>query len=145
MIDIHFLLDNNVVSHLSAQHLSSRFFGEHCHIPTEVLHEAGNRAALKVAEYRTSPSVLEALREVMSKVDPTDLTLVNLYANKGNGDPVIVACGLVETREAELLLVPPTWQVVSEDKAVRRIAKEVGVVAVSREEFLNATAGLWED
>lgn len=145
MSDDHFFLDNNVVSHLSAQHLGSRFFREYCHIPTEVLYEAGNRAVLKTAEYRTTPSVLEALREVMSKVDPADLTLVDLYANKGNGDPLIVACGLVETRQAELLLVPPTWQVVSEDKAVRRIAEEVGVVAVSRGEFLRATAGLWED
>ncbi len=144
--DAFYFLDNNVVSHLSRQQLASAFFRERCHIPSEVLHEArGHRAIdlLQAVEYRTSARVLVALTEVLSTVSPTDTSLIDLYAGKGNADPILIACALLETRKAELLLVRPRWFVVSNDKPVHTKAADFGVATLSRDEFFSAVDGEW--
>jgi hypothetical protein len=144
--DAFYLLDNNVVSHLSLQKLESAFFRERCNIPSEVLHEAnGHRAMelLRAVEYRTTSYVLAALSEVLATVSPSDTSLIDLYADKGNADPLLIACALLETRKAELVLVKPLWFVVSNDKPVLAKAAVLGVAALSREEFLAAADHEW--
>lgn len=147
MNDAHHFLDNNVVSHLSKPQRESEFLCQYCHIPSEVLREAGSRhlQVLRKVEYPTTPHVLEALREVMATVHVGDTRLVDLYANKGSADPLLVACALVETRRAELQLFAPQWIVVSDDNAVRATARVLGVEALSRDEFFSATATAWDD
>ena len=135
MIDSYFLLDNNVVSHLSQAQLDSAFLETQCRIPSEVLHEAGDRAELRKIEYPTSVAMLEALKEVMQTVDPSDTSLINLYANNGNADPLIVACALAEIRQSADVLIAPSWIVVSNDLAVRDKSKLLGVSALGRDDF----------
>jgi hypothetical protein len=140
-----YLLDNNVLSHLSPTQRTSEFFREQCRIPSEVLHEADGYAddALKAVEYPTTMSVLKFLQKVMATVPEDDTTLVNLYANKGAADPLLVACALDGKQESESLLFGPRWIVVSNDKAVRAKASESGVDSCTREEFANRTKGSW--
>lgn len=143
MSDSFYLLDTNVISHLTKPQLTSSFFAEYCRIPGEVFHEAGKRKALLPALYPTTVEVLEALRDVMATVTPEDTSLINLYANKGNADPLLIACALLETRRTEPLLVKPQWFVVSNDAAVRAKSADVGVEALTREEFFAATTDSW--
>lgn len=146
MNDEMYLLDNNVLSHLSRAQRSSRFFVERCHLPAEVLHEAAgypDSAALKQVEYATNRRVLELLSKVMATVPTSDTALVDLYANKGAADPLLIACALHAAEEEASLLWKPTWIVVSNDKTVRVKAAEFGIASCTREEFLSKTQHDW--
>jgi hypothetical protein len=141
-----YLVDNNVLSHLSLAQRGSKFFRTRCRLPSEVLHEAEgypDAKALKDVEYQTSASVLRFLRMVMATVPDDDIALVNLYANKGAADPMLVACALDAKQESASLLFGPTWVIVSNDKAVRAKATEFGVEACTREEFAIRTHDNW--
>lgn len=142
-----YLLDNNALSHLTRAQRASAFFHERCHLPSEILHEADgypDAASFKDVEYPTTANVLKHLETVMATVPAGDTTLVNLYANKGAADPMLIACALDGIEEAATLLWGPTWVVVSNDKAVRTKAAELGVESCAREEFLTRTADEWE-
>ena len=146
MTEEMYLLDNNVLSHLSRAQRASAFFLERCRLPAEVLHEAGDHpdaATLKRVEYPTTARVLELLREVMATVPESDTALLDLYANKGAADPLLIACAVHATEEAAPLLWKPTWTIVSNDKAVRAKAAEFGVAACTREEFFARTQHDW--
>lgn len=148
MTDEMYLLDNNVLSHLSRAQRASTFFLERCRLPLEVLHEADGSpdiAALKQVGYATTARVLELLKDVMATVPESDTALVDLYANKGAADPLLIACALHASEEAAPLLWKPTWVVVSNDKAVRTKAAELGVTAYTREEFFATTQHDWDD
>ncbi len=137
--DSFYFLDNNVVSHLAVRHLRSALFEERCRIPSEVLYEArGHRShnLLSKVEYKTDVAVLGMLSEVLQTVPSSDTKLIDLYRNKGNADPILIACGLLETRNASQMLVPPTWFVVSNDDPVRQIAETLGVRVMGRPEFM---------
>ncbi len=143
-----YLLDNNVLSHLSRLQRASEFFFTRCHVPTEVLHEAEiypDVAAFKQIEYPTTARVLELLAQVMTTVPDSDTSLVNLYTNKGAADPMLVACALHAMEDALEHLWGPTWVIVSNDKAVLAKAAEFGVESCTREAFLLRTEGAWED
>lgn len=142
-----YLLDNNALSHLTRAQRASSFFHEHCYLPSEIIHEAQGYpdvASFKDTEYPTTANVLKHLRTVMETVPAKDTTLVNLYANKGAADPMLIACALDGMEEAATLLWGPTWVVVSNDNAVRAKAAEFDVEACTREEFLTRTAGDWD-
>jgi hypothetical protein len=142
-----YLVDNNVLSHLSLDQRASEFFRTRCRVPTEVLHEAEgypDAAALKEVEYPTTASVLGFLLTIMATVPEDDTALVNLYANKGAADPMLVACALDGMQETTSLLFGPIWLIVSNDKAVRAKAAEFGVESLTREEFASRTQGQWE-
>lgn len=148
MTDEMYLLDNNVLSHLSRAQRASTFFLERCRLPLEVLHEAESypdAAALKQVGYPTTARVLELLRRVMATVPESDTSLVDLYANKGAADPLLIACALHAAEEAASLLWKPTWVVVSNDKAVRAKATEFSVKTYTREEFFAATQHDWDE
>ena len=136
MTEEFFFLDTNVVSHLRAEHIASPFFLERCLIPAEVFHESDGRAELRPIVYAVTEAVLTALGDVMASLEPGDLSLINLYRNAGNADPMLVACALVETRKAEHMLVAPTFVVVSHDGAVRDKCRDFGIPSMARGDFL---------
>lgn len=141
-----YLIDNNVLSHLSPAQRTSDFFHTRCRIPSEVLHEADGYPddTLKAVEYPATASVLGFLHKVMATVPEDDTALVNLYANKGAADPLLVACALDGIRESEKCLFGPAWSIVSNHKAVRAKALELGVESCTREEFASRTKGGWD-
>ncbi|WP_368497179.1 hypothetical protein [Herbiconiux sp. A18JL235] len=141
-----FLLDNNALSHLTLSQRASLFFRMRCFLPTEIIHEADgfpDAAAFKDIEYPTTGSVLKHLGTVMAAIPAGDTNLVNLYANKGAGDPMLIACALDGMEKAAPLLWGPTWVVISNDKAVRAVSTELGVEARSRDEFFRRTVDEW--
>lgn len=141
-----YLLDNNVLSHLTQEQRASAFFHERCFLPSEIIHEAEgypDAASFKDVEYPTTANVLKHLCRVIASVPSEDTALVNLYANKGGADPMLIACALDGIEEAATLLWGPTWVVVSNDNAVRAKAAEFRVESRTREEFQARTAGEW--
>jgi len=147
MNDRMYLIDNNVLSHLTPNQRESAFFLEHCRIPTEVIYEAGSldEDSFKTVEYPTTGRVLAALRVVMASVPAGDTTLVNLYANKGGADPILVACALDGNFDTAEHLFGPTWSIVSNDKAVRAKAHDFDIEVFTREQFATETTGLMND
>lgn len=134
-----YVIDNNALSFLTHEHRASDFFKEHCRIPSEVLHEAEgfpDIEELKLLEYSITANVLALIIEVMASVPVGDTKLVNLYANLGNADPLVVATALDGQRTDETALFGPTWIVVSGDKAVQATAREFGLAVKTNHEFL---------
>lgn len=141
-----YILDNNALSHVTRAQRASDFFATHCRLPTEVIHEASgypDADSFGRVEYPTTLRVLELLRDVMTAVPSDDTTLVDLYANLGAADPMLLACALHAIEEARAGLFGPRWVIVTNDKAIRSVASKLGVDARSREEFRDATAGAW--
>lgn len=135
-----FMVDNNALSHLTQDQRASGFFRGRCRIPSEVLYEARGFPdidALRANEYPTSPQVLQVLIEVMATVPASDTKLVDLYANQGNADPLVVACAVDGQRQdSDGALFAPIWTIVSGDKAVRAKASEFGIKVMTNEEFV---------
>ncbi|WP_394525420.1 hypothetical protein [Paenarthrobacter nicotinovorans] len=133
------MIDNNALSVVNREHRGSDFFKQHCRIPGEVLHEAEgfpDIEELKRIEYPTTARVLALLTEVMASVPAGDTKLVDLYANLGNADPLVVACALDGQRGDADKLFAPAWTVVSGDKAVQAKAAEFGLAVITNQEFL---------
>ncbi|WP_411815817.1 hypothetical protein [Gordonia sp. SND2] len=136
--DPQYLVDNNVLTKLTVQDRASAFFTARCHIPTEVLYEARDYpdySTLAKREYRTTPSVLRHLVDVLKTVPSNDTKLLNLYANQGNADPLIIACALDGKSRNDGQLFGPTWIVVSDDGAVQSNAVKLGVPLMTSVEF----------
>lgn len=134
-----FLLDSNVLSKTNPDQRSSELFRRGCRIPSEVLHEVRwlpDVEELKECEYPTSAAVLRALALVMDEIEPGETSLVDLYANKGNADPYLVACAIDGMGWTEDHLFGPNWVVVSDDNAVQRMADAFGVSILPSAEFL---------
>lgn len=135
-----YVIDNNALTFLGRTHRASTFFKQHCRIPSEVLHEAEgfpDIEELRQLEYRTTPDMLVALIDVMASVPVDDRSLVDLYANRGNADPLVVACALDgQQRGEEGALFSLTWNVVSGDKAVLAAARRFGLPVLTNQEFL---------
>lgn len=138
MNDTYYLLDNNVVGKLTRSQRRSEFLLERCRVPDDVIHEAGpdRRAELEELRYPTTAAVLQALKAVLATEPPGNTALVDLYHNKGNADPFLVACALVEQVMGADMLVAPEWVVVTDDKAVRSKAAECGVPWISHLDFV---------
>ncbi|MGJ5589787.1 hypothetical protein ACSBQY_00975 [Micrococcus lylae] len=133
-----YLLDNNVISRMTPIQRSSQFVRERCFITEDVAHEgrgyAEDLASIRVI--RRSAGMLAHLARIMRLIAPSDTSLVDLYANKGAADPVLIATAL-EGMEAERdRLFQHKIRVVTEDRAVRRLSTDVGVDVLSLEEFL---------
>jgi hypothetical protein len=133
-----YVVDTNTLSQLGKMRRTSRFFLEHARVPSEVLHEAAqfpDIEALRAIEVPTSAEALRKLLEVMATIPTDDTSLVDLYANHGGADPLIIACAL-QGRDQELqYLDPHEWCVVSGDKAVRAKANEFGLRSLTNTEF----------
>lgn len=138
MIGRKYLVDNNALTRLTREQRVSEFFLSHCLLPTEVLFEARgfpDADQLGRLEYPTSGRVLRILGEIMATVPTDDTSLVDLYANRGNADPILVACALDGIREAEDGLFGWEWIIVSNDNAVRRTAAEFGIQTLLSDQF----------
>ena len=134
-----YVLDNNALSFVKGEHRASSFFKMHCRIPQEVLHEAEGFPdidELRQLEYPVTEGVLSHLVEVMASVPVGDTAFVNLYANLGNADPLVLATALDGHRKNDLALFALTWTVVSGDKAVQAKANEFGLDVMTNQEFL---------
>lgn len=133
-----FVIDTNALSQLGRQRRASAFFLENAVVPDEVMHEASGLpdiAALRDNVHPTTPRVLHWLSRIMTSVPIGDTTLVDLYANSGNADPLVVACALEGQEHDNQLLLSPEWVVVTADEAVRNKAEEFGLKVLSNSEF----------
>lgn len=133
-----FLVDNNVLSKLSRKQRGSRFFRHHCRLPSEVLHEASafpDIRALRRLEYPVTPTVLEHVRDVLATVPPGDFSLVDLYRNMGNADPILIATALDAMAQNAQALFEEVWHIVTDDAAVRRKAIEFQLSVLGHADF----------
>ena len=134
-----YVLDANVLSRLSVHQRGNSFVREHCRIPAEVLHEIDgfpDVRQLRALDFPVSAELLACVSEVMKTLRPSDFTLVDLYRNKGNADPILVATALTGIRHASETLFCEDWKVVSDDDAVRTKAEEHGVGWLSTADFV---------
>lgn len=137
-LETTYVVDTNTLSQLGHRRRSSAFFLDKARVPSEVLHEADrfpDRSALRSLEMETTPSVLRWLTRVMAAVPLDDTALVDLYANHGGADPLVIACALEGSDQDSQCLFPRRWVVVTADNAVRAKAKELGLRVVSNAEF----------
>ena len=133
-----FVIDANALIQLGKKRRASEFFLENAVIPEEVMHEAAGLpdiAALRENVHPTSPRVVHWLSRIMASVPVKDTALVDLYANRGNADPLVVACALEGQEHDSQLLLSPEWIVVTADEAVRNKAQEFGLKVLSNSEF----------
>lgn len=138
MNETKYLLDNNAWGFIGAERRSSDFVQTQCRVTEDVVYEARYtshfRSLTRITEPVT-PAILRKLCEVMRTISVGDTSLVDLYANKGAADPVLVATALVLQERQAPFLFPDEWVIVTRDKAVQAKAKEFGVVVKSPEEF----------
>lgn len=135
----HYLLDNNALSKIPRHDRSGEFVRAFCRIPSEVLYEASGYpdiATLADLEYPTTAPILGLLAEVMATVHIGDTSLIDLYHNRGNADPLLIACALHARRANSPFLFGEDWIVVSDDRAVRAKATVFGVECLSSASFL---------
>jgi len=141
-----YLVDNNVLSHLSLAQRARDFSAQgavsrqRCSTKRTT---TPTPEALKEVEYGTSARVLGYLGTVTATLPEDNTSLVNLYANNGAADPMLVACALDGMQGSSDQLFGPTWIIVSNDKAVRAKASEFNVESCTREEFFSKTQGRW--
>ena len=83
----------------------------------------------------TTAQVLDWLVKVMATVPADDTRLVDLYADHGGADPVVVACALDGQAQDSIYLDSPEWVVVTGDDAVRHKAEEFGLKVLSNAEL----------
>lgn len=104
-----------------------------------MLHEAqgyADIAGLSRLVFPMTPAVLRALVQVMATIDPRDVSLIDLYHNRGNADPMLIACAVAARNNDAVLLFGEEWIVVSDDHAVQSKAREFNFLALSTKEFL---------
>lgn len=137
MDDVVYLVDNNVLAGLSRAKRAARLLRESCFVTADVVHEARGFAdeIRDVPVRAVTSAVLEKLRLVMERVDPHDTSLVDLYANKGSADPVLMATALVMVDEEASRLWQRRVVVVTDDRAVIAMAGTFGVPAMRRSDF----------
>lgn len=133
-----YVVDTNVLSQIGKRRRASTFFLENTVLPEAVLHEAEGFPdidSLRNNVHPTTPRLLQILIEVMATVPDTDTSLVNLYANLGNADPLVVASALEGQEYDSQFLMAPEWIVVSGDEAVRAKASEFNLKVLSKDQF----------
>lgn len=133
-----YVIDTNALSQLGSHRRASTFFRLNAVIPSEVLREAQGFPDIDALRKNGSPITAKLLSwvvQIMATVPPDDTNLVNLYANLGGADPLVVACALNGQAEDSQFLDAATWIVVTGDCAVREKAEEFGVKVLSNAEF----------
>jgi len=133
-----YMLDTNALNRLTFSERSSDFVTERCRIPTEVLFEARELpdiSILKRLVYKTDAELLADLTAVMATVDPGDFKLIDLYHNRGNADPILVAAALHATRRLDQELLPDRWLIVTDDLALKTKAAAYRIDTLTLMEF----------
>ncbi len=133
-----FVVDTNVLVQLRGYRRATAFFRKHAALPTDVLAEAEgfpDIAEMQKLRLPTTARTLTWLIAVMASVPTDDTKLVDLYANKGGADPLVVACALECQELDSQYLDAPEWIVVTSDDAVRHRAEVFGLRVLSSAEF----------
>lgn len=133
-----YVVDTNSLTQLGRKRRSRSFFRQNARIPREVLHEARgfpDIVRLRDNECATTAGVLGWLLKIMATVPTDDTTLIDLYAGRGNADPLVVACALDGQDQECQYLNPLEWVVVTADNAVRAKAEEFGLKVLTSAEF----------
>lgn len=133
-----FVIDTNALSQIGMRRRQSPVFLERAVIPEEVLHEAEgfpDVTTLRELLQPVTPRTFYWLSRVMSTVPESDIRLVDLYANRGNADPFVVASALELQEQDSQFLDAPEWLVVTGDRAVRDKAEEFGIRVLTNTEF----------
>lgn len=136
-----YLLDNNTLIRLRAEGRHSIMRRRDCHIIEEVAHEArylDDVGELEQMRLSVTTTTLRILQRVMASLGP-DNSLVDLYRNKGNADPLLIASALEKVEASETTLLPERWLIVTEDHGLREAATALGVRTLSLAEFISAT------
>lgn len=143
MNERRYLVDNNVLSRLTSEQRLSPFFRDHCRVTSDVLHEASGYVEPEVIDLEepVTATVLGRLATVMASVAPGDTSLIDLYANKGAADPVMIAVALEMQAVQDRTLFPETWVIVTDDKAVAATARSHGVTPLDTREFQSLFPG----
>lgn len=133
-----YVVDTNALSQLGKQRRASSCFLENAVIPEEVLHESSgfpDIESLRENVHPTTPRVLHWLVKVLRTVPDGDTDLLDLYANLGNADPLVVACALEGQEHDDQSLFSPDWIVITADGAVRAKAEEFELKVLTNSEF----------
>lgn len=133
-----YVVDTNTLTQLGDRRRANAIFLESAVIPEEVLFEASefpDLESLRGNVHPTTPRMLHWLIRILDTVLYDDTRLINLYANQGNADPLLVACALEGQEHDNDSLLPCEWIVVSADGAVRAKAKAFGLKVLSNAEF----------
>lgn len=133
-----YLVDNNALFHIPQKVRTSKELRNVARLPSEVIHETGiyaTRYDLSPLEYKSTPSVLRHLKEVMDQVPADDFELIDLYAGEGAADPLLVACALDGAEQHSQVLVGEVYTVISDDIAVRGACKRHQVRWMSATDF----------
>lgn len=136
--DSTYFVDTNTLTQLTRPLRSTELFRRTVRIPRAVLAEAKGLPdieELKTLEYPTTPSVLRCLVRVLETVPVGDTRLLDLYGNRGNADPFLVACAIDARNQEAATLFPRTCVVVSGDRAVRGKAAEFDLSTLTNREF----------
>lgn len=136
-----YVVDTNALAQIGKARRASLLFQESAVIVEEVLREAEGFPdidSLRKSATRTTPETLRWLVEVMRTVHTQDTTLVNLYANKGGADPLVIASALEGQTRDSSYLDSPEWVVVTNDNAVKMKAEELGLLVLDSSEFAAA-------
>lgn len=143
MSDVRYLIDTNALNKLTRAQRAGDFVRTRCRLPSEVLHEArdlSDHPRLRALDYPVTPAILEKLRSVMASLPANDHTLVDLYRNEGNADPILIATALVADH-GEGSLWQTEWRIVTDDKALRSRAAELSIACLHTTEFVKLLDG----
>lgn len=133
-----YVIDTNALSQIGRRRRSTSFFLDNAVVPSEVVREAEGFPDIDVLRknlHPTTAQVLEWLVQVLATVPAEDTSLVNLYANLGGADPLLVECALDGRTRDSPYLDAPEWVIVTGDDAVRVKAEEFGLNVLSNAEF----------
>jgi hypothetical protein len=133
-----YLLDNNALVRLSLAQRSAPLVRTSCRIPSEILWEARglpDHTDLHRLEYPMTPSVAAWLKTVMAAIPGDSVNVIDLYRNKGNGDPLLIAVALDARDEAEQTLLPEKWHIVTDDHGLAGLATVFDVPTLHTADF----------
>lgn len=138
MTQNRYLLDNSALIRLTAVQRAASLIRTYCRIPTEVLWEARglpDHDALQALDYPMTPTVARWLRVVMAAIPIDSVDVIDLYQNKGNGDPILVAVALDARDASEQTLLPEVWHIVTADRGLANLAETFEIPTLQLPEF----------
>jgi hypothetical protein len=133
-----YLLDNSALIKLSAAQRCAPLVRTYCRIPSEVLWEARglpDHDDLEALDYPMTPTVAGWLKTVMAAIPIDSNNVIDLYQNKGNGDPILVAVALDAHDASEQTLLPETWHIVTDDHGLANLAEGFEIPTLHLAEF----------
>ncbi len=131
---MHYLLDTNT---LTATALRDQKYRNQVFVIRDVADEFGTSPAKAALLSRSNVQVrelearhFEVLKQLMDTYG-SNAKLISLLVNEGKADVLILAYAVAE-RDRRDTLLPEIFTIVSEDKELVRVAKELGIPTSSR-------------